>query len=78
MLKLEDRYAYGEGCRKGRIIIKTIAYNNFGTLENALEAKTNYGYLLKTELGYDEKNETYVENMGIIATLQEEINKQTT
>lgn len=76
MLKIEERYAYTEGCRKARIIIKTIAFNDFKNLENALEAKQNYLYLLKTELNYNEDNETYVETMGMIATLADEIKKQ--
>lgn len=66
-----------EGMHKGNTIVKHIDFTVYKTLEVALEAKKNYGKELNVQLGFDENNSpVYIQNLGIIHVLEQEISKK--
>ena len=70
---LENNVNYQIGVQKGNTIVRFIEQTIYKTLEIALEAKKGLNAMLASELGYDGKNKEYVENLGIIAVLEEAI-----
>lgn len=64
------------GQQRGQVIIRFIDTSFYKTLEVALEAKVNFGAMLKSELGYDENNPKYLENLGMIHVLEEAVKNQ--
>lgn len=68
---LEDNAYYQQGKYTGKKMAQFIANTTHKTLENAIIAKRDFGEQLKNQLGYDESNPDYAENLGIIAALEE-------
>lgn len=74
---ITENLNYQEGLRVGRRMVNYIERTNYKTLENAIKAKKEFGEELSKQLGYDESNADYAENLGLIAAFEEALEEQT-
>lgn len=76
MSKLENNPHYQNGKFWARNMVKHIENTVYVTVENALEKKKELVEDLKKEFGWDETHKDVAENLGMIAALEEEVEKQ--